>query len=83
MTTSAEKSNATSGPASSGSKGETRRGTGKPREKRSPSALAMKQILKMPLGELAKLAEDLAQHRETAEYFCNKLNNALGATPKG
>lgn len=49
----------------------------KPREKRSAAALALKQILRMPLGELTKFANDLAGHRETAEFLQGKLNEAL------
>lgn len=49
----------------------------KQRERRSPASLALKQILKMPLGELTKFANELATNRETAEFLKSKLDAAL------
>lgn len=70
-------------PSVAGARAEKKRNDGKaeggskPRAKRSPSALALKQILRMPLGELAALATGLAQNKDTASFFAEKLDAAI------
>ena len=56
----------------------------KRRTRNKPSAIAVAQLVRMPLGELTRTAALLAdEDEETARYLAEKLGEALAAGRRG